>query len=63
MDSEFITCFEVMSHELLLQNFISTLGIVESIVEILKIDYNNVTIILFSKNKKYSKDVKHMELK
>jgi len=46
-----------------LQNFISGLGVVDSISKSLKIYCDNSTIVFFSKNDKYSKGVKHMELK
>ena len=41
----------------------SRLRIVDSIGRPLKIYYDNSTAILFSKNDKYSKGAKHMELK
>jgi len=47
----------------MLRNFISGLGVVDSIAKPLKIYCDNSATIFFSKNDKYSKGVKHMELK
>ena len=44
-------------------NFISRLGIIDTIVMLLKVYCDNSTAIFFAKNDKYSKDAKHMELK
>ena len=46
-----------------LRNFISGLGIVDSIARPLKIYCDNFATVFFSKNDKYSKGAKHMELK
>ncbi|RDY10579.1 hypothetical protein CR513_04864, partial [Mucuna pruriens] len=46
-----------------LRNFISELGIVYSSVKLLKMYYDNFATVFFSKNDKYSKGAKHMELK
>ena len=45
------------------RNFISGLGIVDSIAKPLKIYCDNITSVFFSKNDKYPKGVKHVELK
>ena len=50
-------------HGLWMQNFISKLGIVNSISKPLRIHCDNSVTVFFSKNYKYSNDVKHMELK
>ncbi|XP_057969598.1 secreted RxLR effector protein 161-like [Malania oleifera] len=63
MEVEFVACFEAIVQPNWLQNFISGLGIVDSIVKPLKIYYDNSIAIFFSKNDKYSKGAKHMELK
>ena len=44
-------------------NFISRLGIVDSIARPLRIYCDNSAAVFFSKNDKYSKGAKHMELK
>jgi hypothetical protein len=46
-----------------MRNFISGLGIVDTIAKLLKIYCDNSTAVFFSKNDKYSKSVKHMESK
>ena len=46
-----------------LQNFISGLAIVDSIARPLKMYYNNSPTVFFSKNDKYSRGAKHIELK
>ena len=63
MKTKFVACFEATVHGLWLQNFILGLEIIETIAKPMKIYCNNSTVIFFSKNDKYSKGVKHMELK
>ena len=63
MEVEFVACFEAIVQGLWMRNFISRLEIVDSIAKPLKIYCDNTATIFFSKNDKYSKDVKHMELK
>ena len=63
MEAEFMACFEAMVQAKWLRNFISRLGIVDSIARPLKIYCDNSTTVFFSKNDKYSKGAKHMELK
>ena len=63
MEAEFVACYEAMVHALWLQNFISGLGVVDIITKSLKIYCDNSAAVFFSKNDKYSKGVKHMELK
>jgi len=46
-----------------LWNFILELGIVDSIAKPLRIYYDNFVVVFFSKNDKYSKGAKHLELK
>lgn len=46
-----------------LQNFISGLGIVDTVAKPLKIYYDNSAAVFFSKNDNYSNGAKHMELK
>ena len=50
-------------HALWLRNFISGLGVVDTITKPLKIYCDNSTAVFFSKNDKYSRGTKHMELK
>ena len=63
MEYEFVASFEATVHGLWLQNFISRLGIVNSITKPLRIYCANSTTVFFSKNDKYSNGAKHMELK
>ncbi|KAG7564986.1 Integrase catalytic core [Arabidopsis suecica] len=63
MEAEFVACFEATIHALWLRNFISGLRIVDSIEKPLRIYCDNSAAVFFSKNDKYSKGAKHMELK
>ncbi|XP_070015800.1 secreted RxLR effector protein 161-like [Nicotiana sylvestris] len=63
MEAEFAACFEATIHALWLQNFILGLGVVDTITKPLKIYCDNSAAVFFSKNDKYSKGAKHMELK
>jgi hypothetical protein len=65
MEAEFVACFEATVHGLWLRNFISGLGIVDSVSKPLRIycDNSAAVFFFFSKNDKYSKGAKHMELK
>ena len=58
-----MACFEATIHRLWLRNFISGLGVVDSIAKPLRIHCDNTAAIFFSKNDKYSKGAKHMKLK
>ncbi|KAK2435686.1 hypothetical protein QL285_020729 [Trifolium repens] len=63
MEAEFVACFEATVHANWLRNFILGLGLVDSIAKPLKIYCDNSAAVFFSKNDKYSKGAKHMELK
>lgn len=63
MEAEFVACFEATVHALWLRNLISGLGIVDSITKPLRIYCDNSAAVFFSKNDKYSKGAKHMEIK
>jgi len=63
MEAEFMACFEATVQANWLWNFISGLGVVDSISKPLKIYCDNSAAVFFSKNDKYSKGAKHMELK
>ena len=63
MEAEFVACFEATIHALWLRNFISGLRIVDTIAKPLRIYCDNSAAVFFSKNDKYSKGAKHMELK
>ena len=63
MKAEFVACFEATIQANWLRNFISGLGIFDSIARALKMYCDNSVVVFFSKNDKYSKGAKHMELK
>ncbi|KAL1216602.1 Retrovirus-related Pol polyprotein from transposon TNT 1-94 [Cardamine amara subsp. amara] len=63
MEGEFVACYEATIQALWLRNFISGLGIVDSIAKPLRIYCDNSAAVFFSKNDKYSKGAKHMEIK
>ena len=63
MEAKFVACFEATVYGLWLRNFISGLGIVNSVSKLLRIYCDNCTTVFFSKNDKYSKGAKHMKLK
>ena len=63
MEAEFVACFEPTIQSLWLRNFISGLGIVDSIAKPLRIYCDNTAPVFFSKNDKYTKGAKHMDLK
>lgn len=63
MEVDFVVCLEAIVHVLWLRNFILGLGIINSIAKLLKIYCDNVTVIFYSKNYKYLKGDKHIELK
>ena len=63
MEAEFVACFEATVQANWLQNFVSGLGIVNSIAKPLRIYCDNSAVVFFSKIDKYSKGVKHVELK
>ncbi|XP_049345469.1 secreted RxLR effector protein 161-like [Solanum verrucosum] len=63
MEAEFVACFEATFQANWLRNFISGLGLVDSISKPLKIYCDNTAAVFFSKNDKYSKGANHMELK
>lgn len=63
MKTEFLACFEATNHSLWLCNFIRGLRVLDTISKPLKIYCDNVTIIFLSKNDRYSKAVKHIDMK
>ena len=63
MEAEFVACFEATVQTNWLWNFISGLRVVDNITKPLKIYCDNIVVVFFSKNDKYYKGAKHMELK
>jgi len=62
LKAEFVVCFEATIQANWLWNFISGLGIVDSIARPLKVYCDNSATV-FCKNDKYFKGAKHVELK
>jgi len=63
MTAEFVAFFEATIQANWLRNFISRLRVVDSIFKPLKIYCDNSIAVFFSKNDRYSKGVKDIELK
>ncbi|KAE8656197.1 Detected protein of unknown function [Hibiscus syriacus] len=63
MEAEFVTCFEAIVQSLCLHNFVIGLGIISTIAKPLRIYCDNATDVFFSKNDRYSRGAKHMNLK
>jgi len=63
MEAEFVACFEATIQSLWLRNFGSGLRIIDNIERPLKIHCDNAAAVFFSKNDRYSKGAKHMDLK
>ncbi|XP_061355111.1 secreted RxLR effector protein 161-like [Gastrolobium bilobum] len=63
MEAEFVACFEATTHALWLLNFISELVVVDTISRPLEIYCDNSAAVFFSKNERYSKGAKRIELK
>ena len=63
MEAEFVACHKATLHSLWLRNFISGLGVVDSIAKPLRIYCDNSSAVFFSKNDKYSDGGKHIGLK
>ena len=63
MEAEFIACFEATVQSLWLRNFINGLSIIGTIAKQMRIYCDNAIAVFFSKNDRYSKGAKHMDLK
>ncbi|KAK9017626.1 hypothetical protein V6N11_080102 [Hibiscus sabdariffa] len=63
MEVEFVACFEATVQSLWLCNFVDGLGIIDTIAKPMRIYCDNATAVFFSKNDRYSKGAKHMDLK
>ncbi|KAE8720933.1 Detected protein of unknown function [Hibiscus syriacus] len=63
MEAEFVACFKATVQSLWLHNFVDGLGIVGTITRPIRIYCDNAIVVFFSKNDRYSKGVKHMDLK
>ena len=63
MEAEFVACFEATTEALWLRNFISGLGVVDTITRPLKLYCDNTAAVFFSKNDRYSQGANRLELK
>ena len=63
MEAEFVACYEATIQSLWLRKFVGGLGIVGTIAKPMTIYCDNAAAVFFSKNDRYSKSVKHMDLK
>ena len=63
MEAEFIACFEATVQSLWLRNFFNGLSIIGTIAKQMRIYCDNAAAVFFSKNDRYSKGAKHMDLK
>ena len=58
-----MTCYEACCHAIWMRNFISALGIVDSISRPLKLFCDNSAAIAFSKNTRSTSRSKHIDVK
>ena len=63
IEAEFIACFEATVQSLWLRNFFNGLSIIGTIAKQMRIYCDNAAAVFFSKNDRYSKGAKHMDLK
>jgi len=63
MEAEFVACFEATIQALWLRNFVTRFNLVDTISRPMQIYCDNTAAVFFSKNDKYSKGAKHMDLK
>ncbi|RVW57835.1 Retrovirus-related Pol polyprotein from transposon TNT 1-94 [Vitis vinifera] len=63
MEAEYVACYEPCCHVMWMQNFISTLGVVDSISRPLKLFCDNSAVVAFSKNTRSISHSKHIDVK
>nr|CAN77981.1 hypothetical protein VITISV_043416 [Vitis vinifera] len=63
MEAEYVACYEACCHAMWMRNFISTLGVVDSISRPLKLFCDNSTAVAFSKNTRSISCSKHIDVK
>ena len=63
MQAEFVACYGAASQAIWLRNFISALGIVDSIIKPLCIYCDNISAVLFTKNNRTTTASKHIRIK
>ena len=63
IEVEYMVCYEATCHEIWLQNFISSFGVVHSISRPLNLFYDNSAAISFSRNTRSTSRSKHIDVK
>ncbi|RVW30387.1 Copia protein [Vitis vinifera] len=63
MEAKYVACYEACCHAIWMQNFISTLGVVDSISRSLKLFCDNSAAVTFSKNTRSISRSKHIDVK
>ncbi|RVW86860.1 Retrovirus-related Pol polyprotein from transposon TNT 1-94 [Vitis vinifera] len=63
MEAEYVTCYEACCHAMWMRNFISALGVVDSISRSLKLLCDNSAAVAFSKNTRSISRSKHIDVK
>ena len=58
-----MTCYQACCHAMWMQNFISALGVVDSISRLLKLFCDNFVAVAFSKNTRSTFRSKHIDVK
>ncbi|KAL5581198.1 hypothetical protein UlMin_013640 [Ulmus minor] len=63
MEAEYVACYEAICNAMWLQNFISTLGVVDSATRVLKLYCDNSAAVSFSRNTRSTCHSKHIDVK
>ncbi|KAJ9697292.1 hypothetical protein PVL29_009194 [Vitis rotundifolia] len=63
MEAEYVACYEACCHAIWMRNFISALGVVDSISRPLKLFCDNSAAVAFSKNARSTSRSKHIDVK
>ena len=63
MEAEYVACYEAYCHAMWMRNFISALGVVDSISRPLKLFCDNSIVVGFSKNTRSISLSKHINVK
>ncbi|RVW12605.1 Retrovirus-related Pol polyprotein from transposon TNT 1-94 [Vitis vinifera] len=63
MEAEYVTCYEACCHAMWMRNFVSALGVVDSISRPLKLFCDNSAAVAFSKNTRSISRSKHIDVK
>ncbi|RVW12961.1 Retrovirus-related Pol polyprotein from transposon TNT 1-94 [Vitis vinifera] len=63
MEAEYVACYEACCHAMWMRNFVSALGVVDSISRPLKLFCDNSAAVAFSKNTRSISRSKHIDVK